>query len=95
MTAFKGMIFSRDGVFYSGSITIEGDKIKKIQSCALSELTQQEQQQYLIPGLVDVHFHGAAGYDFCDGTKEAHRVIEAYENRHGITSICPATMTLP
>lgn len=95
MATFKGMIYTRDCVFCPGSVTIEGNKIKNIEFCALSELTQQEQQQYLIPGLVDVHFHGAAGYDFCDGTKEAHRAIEAYENRHGITSICPATMTLP
>ena len=63
----EGMIYTRDCVFCPGSVTIEGNKIKNIESCALSELTQQEQQQYLIPGLVDVHFHGAAGYDFCDG----------------------------
>ena len=24
-----------------------------------------------IPGLVDLHFHGAKGFDFCDATKEA------------------------
>lgn len=49
---------------------------------------------YLIPGLVDVHFHGCAGYDFSDGTKEALDTIGAYELTHGITSICPASMTL-
>lgn len=67
MVTFKGMIYTRECVFCPGSVTIESNKIKNIESCALSELTQQEQQQYLIPGLVDVHFHGAAGYDFCDG----------------------------
>lgn len=50
---------------------------------------------YLIPGLVDVHFHGCAGYDFSDGTKEALAAIGAYELKNGITSICPASMTLP
>ena len=25
---------------------------------------------YAIPGMVDVHFHGCVGYDFCDGTEE-------------------------
>lgn len=50
---------------------------------------------YLIPGLVDVHFHGCAGYDFSDGTKEALAAIGAYEVKNGITSICPASMTLP
>lgn len=49
---------------------------------------------YVIPGLVDVHFHGAAGYDFCDGTPEALASIASYELAQGVTSICPATMTL-
>lgn len=50
---------------------------------------------YAIPGLVDLHFHGAAGCDFCDGTVEAIEKIAAYEAAHGITTICPATMTYP
>ncbi|MDO4284508.1 MAG: N-acetylglucosamine-6-phosphate deacetylase [Eubacteriales bacterium] len=50
---------------------------------------------YLLPGLVDLHFHGCAGYDFCDGTPEAFAAIEEYELSHGITSLCPATMTYP
>lgn len=50
---------------------------------------------YLIPGLVDVHFHGCAGYDFSDGTKESITAIGRYELENGITSICPASMTLP
>lgn len=49
---------------------------------------------YLIPGLVDVHFHGCSGYDFSDGTPEALEGIGAYELSNGITSICPASMTL-
>lgn len=95
MTKFKGMVYTRNCVFEPGLITIEGEVIKEILHCQKEELTQEEQEQYLIPGLVDVHFHGAAGCDFCDGTVEAHQAIEAYENVHGITSICPATMTLP
>lgn len=49
---------------------------------------------YLIPGLVDVHFHGCAGHDFSDGTPEALEAIGHYELQNGITSICPASMTL-
>lgn len=49
---------------------------------------------YLIPGLIDVHFHGCAGYDFSDGTPEALIAIGEYEAKNGITSICPASMTL-
>lgn len=50
---------------------------------------------YAIPGLIDLHFHGCGGYDFCDGTYEAIAKIAACEAAAGITGICPATMTLP
>ena len=52
------------------------------------------EENYLIPGLVDVHFHGCAGHDFSDGTPEAMEAIGEYELKNGITAICPAAMTL-
>ena len=95
MLTLKGNVFPKDCVFEPGIISIEDDMIVDVQLCDKAELSQAEAKNYYIPGLVDVHFHGAAGYDFCDGTKEAYRAIEEYENAHGITTICPATMTLP
>ncbi len=50
---------------------------------------------YVIPGLIDLHFHGALGSDVCDGRPEDFRKIAAFELSQGVTSICPATMTLP
>ena len=50
---------------------------------------------YILPGLVDIHFHGCMGADLCDGTEDALSAMAAYELRHGITSIMPAGMTLP
>ena len=47
-----------------------------------------------IPGLVDVHFHGCVGDDFCDAKKDAIKNMAKYEASIGVTSICPATMTL-
>lgn len=49
----------------------------------------------MIPGLVDIHFHGCKGADMCDGTVEALDVITSYEASVGVTSVCPATMTIP
>lgn len=50
---------------------------------------------HVIPGLVDVHSHGAVGYDFCDGTHEAIDAICRYQATRGVTAYCPATMTYP
>ena len=50
---------------------------------------------YAIPGLIDIHFHGCKGYDFCDGTIESIAEIAKYEAKNGVTAIAPTTMTLP
>ena len=47
-----------------------------------------------IPGLVDIHFHGAYGHDFMEGTPEALSTIARYEASCGVTAIHPATMTM-
>lgn len=49
---------------------------------------------YVIPGLVDVHFHGCVGEDFSDATPEGLQKIADYELSEGVTYICPAGMTL-
>jgi len=50
---------------------------------------------YVIPGLVDVHFHGCVGEDFSDATPDGLQAIADYELSQGVTYICPAGMTLP
>lgn len=65
---------------------------EKIQTVRGSVISGRE--HYLIPGLMDIHFHGCVGHDFCDGTPEALEAMAAYELSNGVTSICPASMTL-
>ncbi|MGN0431554.1 MAG: N-acetylglucosamine-6-phosphate deacetylase [Lachnospiraceae bacterium] len=50
---------------------------------------------FVLPGLTDIHFHGCDGHDFCEGTNEAFKAIASFAFSKGVTSICPATMTLP
>ena len=50
---------------------------------------------YVIPGLVDVHFHGCVGEDFSDADPEGLHKIADFELSQGVTYICPAGMTLP
>ena len=50
---------------------------------------------YVIPGLVDVHFHGCVGEDFSDATPEGLQKMADFELSQGVTYLCPAGMTLP
>lgn len=75
-----GTICIRDGLFTDESL--QDDVVIDGEGC------------YAIPGLVDVHFHGCVGHDFCDGTAEAIEKLAEYEASQGITTIVPATMTL-
>ena len=91
-------IFSENGAFLKGSIEVVGKNISKVvwedTGMNISEDTIDAGEWYVIPGLVDIHFHGCMGVDFCDGTFHAMDVITKYELEHGVTSIVPATMTL-
>ena len=49
---------------------------------------------YVIPGLIDLHFHGCVGEDFSDATPDGLQKIADYQLSRGITGICPAGMTL-
>lgn len=50
---------------------------------------------YVIPGLIDIHSHGAVGFDFSDADAKGLAEILRYQKSCGITSYCPTTMTLP
>lgn len=50
---------------------------------------------YVIPGLIDVHTHGACGADFSDADAQGLRNMARYYAQNGITSFAPASMTLP
>ena len=49
----------------------------------------------VIPGLVDLHIHGAVGADFSDGDPEGLHRMAAYLAKEGITAFAPTSMTLP
>ena len=49
---------------------------------------------WVIPGLVDIHTHGAVGEDFSDGKPEGLQPLADYYAAHGVTSYLATTMTL-
>lgn len=50
---------------------------------------------YILPGLIDTHIHGAAGYDTMDANKEALQKISDFLITQGTTAWLPTTVTAP
>jgi N-acetylglucosamine-6-phosphate deacetylase len=50
---------------------------------------------YVVPGMIDVHVHGADGCDTMDATPQALRTMARFFARHGVTGYYPTTMSAP
>lgn len=87
-------IFTEDCEFRYGNIEIDGEQFQSVTFDSKQVEDTDSEGLYAIPGLCDIHFHACDGKDFCDGTTEALSVMAHYEAINGITSICPASMTL-
>ncbi|MCR5272994.1 MAG: N-acetylglucosamine-6-phosphate deacetylase [Lachnospiraceae bacterium] len=94
----NGSVFCPDGKLHDKTIYVadkivlsESDKEKAYKDKIIIDATDK----YVIPGLVDIHSHGAVGCDFCDASKENLEKILKYERSVGVTSYCPTSMTLP
>lgn len=85
-----GVVVTRDGRIHD---VLLGEDISV--NASEEEPVLDGEGSFCFPGMIDLHFHGCKGYDFCDGTKEAVEEIAKYEASIGVTAIAPATMTLP
>ncbi len=96
-----GLVFTGER-FHAADVVIGGDRFSAVVASSDGALMAARDPAvldatgcYVIPGLVDIHFHGCRGADLCDGTEESLRTIAAYEAARGVTAICPASMTFP
>lgn len=100
------LVYTQAQKFVPGCVLTDGDRILGITAGERAEDVATEHYNsgdeiidgeggYLIPGMIDLHFHGCMGDDFSDGTMEALTNIARYEASIGVTAISPATMTLP
>ncbi|MCL2363710.1 MAG: N-acetylglucosamine-6-phosphate deacetylase [Defluviitaleaceae bacterium] len=82
-------VLTADGMFKNASVTY-GSKIEKIE---IVEKIGTAGGPYLIPGLIDVHTHGALGGDHTDGNPDKLLEMAHYYAKHGTTSFLATTLT--
>ncbi len=84
-------VLTPEGVFRKGSVEY-GEKIGRVHTyddCGLEPLP------YLIPGLVEIHSHGAMLCDHSNGDADGMARMASYYAENGVTSFLATTMTHP
>ena len=87
-------IFTVDG-FRTGAFEVVDGKFGAVLPENVPEDAVDLGGATVIPGLIEVHSHGAAGYDFSDGSYEGLVEMAKFYLSCGVTSFAPASMTLP
>jgi N-acetylglucosamine-6-phosphate deacetylase len=92
-------IYAQDGIIEKGFIEIDGDKIKRVapmadfQASDKDEVINFDESYSLIPGMIDLHIHGASGADVMDATPDALETMVTTLPKEGTTSFLATTMT--
>ena len=89
------------GVDVDGAtIVIEGKKIKLVAAKKTAAKADKDTTvvdvggQYVMPGFIDVHTHGALTYDFCDADEKAIFEVARGKLQEGVTTFLPTTLTV-
>ncbi len=86
-------VFNGDFEKIRADVKIDGEKISKIGNFS-SEDGLDLTGLVVMPGLIDMHIHGCGGADTGDATPEALETMSQTLVKNGVTSFCPASMTL-
>ena len=74
-----------------GNVIIKNDLIEKV---VIDSLNENNEEGYILPGLIDLHTHGAMGFDFNTvNSLEDIKTITDFYVRHGVTSVFATVMT--
>ena len=80
------------------SIVIEKGRITRVAKGDVSakgaDTIVDVNGQYVMPGFIDVHTHGALTYDFCDADSKAIFEFAKGKLAEGVTSFLPTTLTV-
>ncbi len=85
-----GNIVLPDKILYGGTVRWKDGKITEITA---GKNADTQDLPYILPGLIDIHNHGALGHDYMSGTQETYKVVSQHLASHGVTSAQCATVT--
>lgn len=95
----NGKFIMPDGtILTDGYLTITDDRISYVGSGVPqqpADVTIDAEGQFVAPGFIDLHTHGAGGADLMDGDVESYLTVAQTHAAHGTTAFLPTTLTCP
>ncbi|MCI9146654.1 MAG: N-acetylglucosamine-6-phosphate deacetylase [Hungatella sp.] len=79
--------------FLEAQLEISGGKIQAVYPYGTREADEDYGSRRIVPGFIDVHTHGAYGFDTNDGDPEGLRDWMRRIPEEGVTGILPTTVT--
>ncbi|MFJ8256427.1 N-acetylglucosamine-6-phosphate deacetylase [Peribacillus asahii] len=94
----NGIVYSEDKIYAGGFLSFQDGKIKDVGQEMMDRVASHEaihlpDSYHVIPGMIDVHIHGANGADTMDATYDSLKRIANVLPREGVTSFLATTMT--
>lgn len=90
-------IYTENGMIKQGSLRLRNGKIAEISAAKIvdknDEVVEFPGHFHCLPGFIDLHVHGANGFDVMDADPQGLRVISETLAREGVTSFLATTMT--
>lgn len=92
---YNGRVITPWRILENGYVLISDGKIEAVGIGSAPEADEKTdvEGQYIAPGFIDIHTHGAGGYDFMDGTVEDMLGAARAHLEHGTTTLLPTTVS--
>ena len=94
-------VISPDLNLPGATVVIERGRIKSVEARRAKAVKPDRDTtvvdvkgQYLMPGFIDVHTHGALTCDFCDADPKAVFAVAKAKLQEGVTTFLPTTLTV-
>ena len=84
-------------ILFGGAVLIEGHAIVSVLERG-QDFSDKDTHEFdfgtdfIMPGFIDIHLHGAMGKDVMDADSESLEILTAYQARQGVTGFLGATM---
>jgi len=87
-----------EGLLPRGMVVVEGEKILSVSDVGNANVVSGLEildlgENFIAPGFIDLHLHGALGKDILDADVESLKVISSFQARCGVTGFVGATMS--